>query len=216
MSGATSGREASATIAGASSAGAEADKVSGDSNVKDPSTDPKYGEIWKQLQSKYGAKAEKPREIKKTLGKDDFLRIMVTQMKHQDPTSPFKAEQFASEMAQFASVEQLQNLNQSMNKLTSANQPLERLSMTNLIGKTVTVDRERFPHTEGSNESLSFGLSRDASQVHVTVVSEAGETVFEKDMGALAQGENSFSWDGTKSNTLPAKSGTYQYKIKAR
>src|SRR5689334_2438768 len=93
-----------------------------------------FGDIWKQIQSKYGAKEEKPREIKKTLGKDDFLRIMITQMKHQDPTQPFKAEQMAEQMAQFASVEQLQNLNLKFEKMSNQNQPLERLAMTGLIG----------------------------------------------------------------------------------
>src|SRR5437764_316379 len=43
---------------------------------KDPSTDPKFGEILGQIQSKYGAKEQKAREIKKTLGKDDFLKIL--------------------------------------------------------------------------------------------------------------------------------------------
>ena len=63
-------------------------------------------------------------------------------MKFQDPTSPFKPEQMAAEMAQFTSVEQLQNVNQNLAKMSTANQPMERLAMTGLIGKTVTVDRD--------------------------------------------------------------------------
>ena len=65
------------------------------------STEAKFGDVLNKVQAKYGAKPEKQREIKKTLGKDDFLRIMITQLKNQDPTSPFKAEQMATEMAQF-------------------------------------------------------------------------------------------------------------------
>src|SRR5436189_6449824 len=119
------------TTGGASAGGGY---LSDKKDAKESSTDAKFGEVWNNIQAKYGAKAEKPREIKKTLGKDDFLRIMITQMRHQDPTQPFKAEQFASEMAQFTSVEQLQNLNQGLAKMANANQPLERLAMTNLIG----------------------------------------------------------------------------------
>src|SRR5271156_1812256 len=141
-------------------------------DVKDASTDAKFGEVLNKIQSKYGVKPEKQREIKKTLGKDDFLRIMITQLKNQDPTSPFKAEQMATEMAQFTSVELLQNVNQNLGKLQNAQQPLERLAMTNMIGKVVTIDRERFQHVEGQNESLSFNLPKDASEVHVTVVSD--------------------------------------------
>ncbi|MCM2324365.1 MAG: hypothetical protein NDJ90_13995, partial [Oligoflexia bacterium] len=131
-------------------------------------------------------------------------------------TSPFKAEQMAQEMAQFTSVEQLQNLNQSMAKMASQNQPLERLAMTNLIGKTVTVDRDRFAHTEGQNEALSYRLPRDASEVHIAVISEAGEVVLEKDLGPQKTGEGTFSWDGMKSNTLPAKTGGYMLRVEAK
>lgn len=172
--------------------------------------------VWQQFQAQYGAKAEKPRVAKKTLDKDDFLRIMVTQMKHQDPTSPFKAEQFAGELAQYASVEQLQNINKSMSKLGNQNQPLERLAMTNMIGKTVTVDRERFQHDEGSTEALSFNLSRDAENAKFVVVSELGEVVFEKDLGAVKSGSNTVSWDGTKGNTLPAPGGMYSFRVEAK
>lgn len=195
---------------------AEGNLLSGQKDLKEAQTDPKFGEVWQQIQSKFGAKAEKPREIKKTLGKDDFLRIMITQMKHQDPTQPFKAEQMAQQMAQFASVEQMQNMNQSLGKMTTQNQPLERLAMTNLIGKVVTIDRERFPHAEGQSDSLSFVLPKDAATSKVMLVSEQGETVFEKDLGPLKAGENSFSWDGKKTNTLPAKGGNYMFRVEAK
>ncbi|HAR41897.1 MAG TPA: hypothetical protein DCS07_04585 [Bdellovibrionales bacterium] len=183
---------------------------------KETSTAPKFGEIYQELQAKYGAKSEKPREIKKTLGKDDFLKIMITQMRHQDPTSPFKPDQMAAQMAQFASVEQLQNINQNIGKMTQQNSPLERLAMTNMIGKVVTVDRERFPHTENTSEALSFVLPKNASAVNVTVVAENGEAVFGKELGSLKAGENSVAWDGNKTNTLPAKAGTYTLHIEAK
>ena len=183
---------------------------------KEAQTAAQFGDVWKNIQGKYGAKAEKPREIKKTLGKDDFLRIMVTQMKHQDPTSPFKAEQFATEMAQFTSVEQLQNMNQNLTKLTTQDKPLERLAMTNLIGKTVTIDRDRFPYTEGTNATLNYVLPKNAAAVHVAVVSEQGEVILEKDLGPTKQGENVFAWDGLKKNTLAAKGGNYMFRVDAK
>ncbi len=198
------------------SSGQSGGLLSNQKDAKEANTEAKYGEIWNQVQAKFGAKVEKPREIKKTLGKDDFLRIMITQMKHQDPTQPFKAEQFASEMAQYASVEQLQNINQNLGKMSGQNQPMERLAMTGLIGKSVTVDRERFPHAEGSADSLSFALPKDASQVHVAIIAENGETAFQKDLGAQKAGNNSFTWDGIKSNTVPAKSGGYFFRITAQ
>jgi len=137
-------------------------------------------------------------------------------MKNQDPTSPFKAEQMANQIAQFTSVEQLQNVNQNLNKMANQNKPLEQMSMTNMIGKIVTIDRERFPHIEGENEQLSFALPKDAQKIHVTILNELGETVFEKDLGAQKAGEVNFVWDGIKSNTVPAKAGNYIYRIAAK
>jgi flagellar basal-body rod modification protein FlgD len=185
-------------------------------DLKKAQTDPQFGDILGGLQAKYGAKAEKPREIKKTLGKDDFLRIMVTQMKNQDPTSPFKPEQMAAEMAQFTSVEQLQNVNQNLQKMATQNNPLERMAMTNMIGKVVTVDRERFPHVEGQGEALNYSLPKDAASVHIAVVSDQGEVILEKDMGPQKTGAQAFAWDGLKSNSLAAKNGTYMLRVDAK
>ena len=183
---------------------------------KEAQTAAQFGDVLKRMQAQYGGRAEKPREIKKTLGKDDFLKIMVTQMRHQDPTNPFKAEQMATEMAQFTSVEQLQNLNQSMNKMMSANQPLERMATTNLIGKTVTIDRDRFVHTENEPSMIKYALPRDAKEVKAVIVSEQGEVVLEKDLGPQKAGASEFAWDGLKKNTLKAKSGNYLFRLEAR
>ncbi len=201
------------TTAGASSEGGH---VSQEKDRTGSAQAPQFGEVWQQIQSKYGGKPEKPREVKKTLGKDDFLRIMVTQMKNQDPTNPFKAEQMASEIAQFTSVEQLQNVNQNLTKMASQNKPLENMSMTNLIGKTVTIDRGRFPHIEGENDDLSFKLVKDAKNVSVAILDDAGEELFKKDLGSQKAGDVSFVWDGIKANTMHAKAGTYRFSVDAK
>lgn len=198
------------TISAGANGAAESSSKMGDA------TAPKFGEVLTNIQNLYGARPEKPREVKKALGKDDFLRIMISQMKNQDPTNPFKAEQMASEMAQFASVEQLQNINSNIGKLAVQNQPAERMALTNLIGKTITVDRERFAHVENSPDSIGFNLPKDAAKVKVMILSDTGETVLERDLGARKKGEGTFAWDGLKSNSLPARTGNYFLKLDAR
>jgi len=178
--------------------------------------DPKFGEVLNKIQSQYGAKAEKPREPKKTLGKDDFMRIMITQMKFQDPTQPLKADQFAAQLAQYSSVEQLQNINQAVSKLHTQNQPLERLAMTQMIGKTILIDRDRFTHGDESAETLAFHLPKDAASVHLAILDERGDSVLEKDLGELKSGAQSFYWDGRKANSMPAKSGNYAFRVTAK
>ncbi|MFZ9595695.1 MAG: flagellar hook assembly protein FlgD [Bdellovibrionia bacterium] len=185
------------------------------SEINSPSS-VQFGDSLTRFQAQYGAKAERPREVKKTLDKDDFLKIMVTQMKNQDPLNPFKSEQMGTQIAQFTSVEQLQNANQNLGKIASQNRPLEQLAMTNLIGKVVTVDRERFPHVEGQNDLLSFHLTQDAKTLEAVLLSETGEEVYKKDLGETKAGPVTFSWDGIKSNSLPAKTGNYLMRITAK
>lgn len=199
------------------SGGGEGGLLNTQKDSKEAQTNAKFGDVWKNIQSRYGAKPEKPREIKKTLGKDDFLRIMITQMKHQDPTQPFKAEQYATQLAQFTSVEQLQNLNQKMGQMTTANQPLERLAMTNMIGKVVTIDRERFVHTENQASPFTYSLPADAKETRLSIIAaDTGEAVLTKDLGPLKQGDQSFTWDGVKNNNQSAKSGNYFFRIEAK
>jgi flagellar basal-body rod modification protein FlgD len=197
------------------SPGGEGGLLNAQKDAKESAGAEKFGDLWKQIQTQYGAKPEKPREIKKVLGKDDFLRIMITQMKNQDPTNPFKAEEMATQMAQFASVEQLQNMNQSMAKMANANQPLERLAMTGLIGKTITIDRERFSHNDNETSSLGYALERPSKETKIKIISEQGETILEKDLGPQKPGEQLFVWDGAKTNGMPTKSGNFIFRIEA-
>lgn len=175
----------------------------------------KLGNVYQQMEAKFGEKEVKHREIKKTLDKDDFLKIMISQMKNQDPTNPFKPEQMASELAQFSSVEQLHNVNQNLTKMTAQNKPFEQLTMTNLIGKMVTVTKDKIPHIQGQGERLSFTLPKDAASVKVTLLSDSGEVAFEKDLGSQKQGEVTLNWDGKKSNLQLAGSGNFFVRVEA-
>ncbi|MCC7441685.1 MAG: hypothetical protein IT285_08630 [Bdellovibrionales bacterium] len=174
-----------------------------------------FQETWDRIQAQYGKQPEKQREVKKTLDKDDFMRIMITQMQHQDPTKPFDADKMASEIAQITSFEALSNVGRALDKLSTQSRPLERLAMTSLIGKEITVDRSRFTHEGGKNSTLSFQLPQDAASVKVALISDKGEVVLEKDLGPRDQGEASFTWDGKQANTVAAPTGIYLMKIAA-
>jgi flagellar hook assembly protein FlgD len=124
-------------------------------------------------------------------------------------------DKMGAEMAQLSSMEQLQNLNQTMKQMLTRDQPMERMAMTSMIGKTVTVDRDRFPFTEGSSQPIKFNLPMDASRVTLTIVDQSGSPVVETDLGPQRKGEGGYLWDGKKANSLPAKSGNYTYRISA-
>lgn len=87
------------------------------------------------------------------LGKDDFLKLLITQLSNQDPTSPMEDTQFISQMAQFSSLEQMTNMNESFNKLAVM---INSSQATNTLGKTVEVDVGD-SNMQGVVEATSFG-----------------------------------------------------------
>ena len=76
------------------------------------------------------------RIVKDSLGKEDFLKILVTQLTHQDPTNPMDDREFIAQMAQFSSLEQMQNLNKEFSRVAEI---IALSQATTLIGKTVDV-----------------------------------------------------------------------------
>jgi len=167
------------------------------------------------LQAKYGEKPKEPRQVKKQLDKDDFMKIMITEMKHQDPTKPMDSDKMATQMAQITSVEQMKNVGQAVEKLAEKSNAADRLAMSTMIGKTVTVDKGRFNHLKGTVAPVSFDLPEAAQKVKLTVLDEHGEVMTTRELEPQPAGANTYNWDGTLDNTTQAKSGSYTVRIEA-
>ncbi|HKM17072.1 MAG: flagellar hook assembly protein FlgD [Firmicutes bacterium] len=74
------------------------------------------------------------------LGKDDFLKLLITQLRYQDPTSPVDDKEFIAQLAQFSSLEQMQNLNETIKMMMESQQKLTALGQaTAMIGKVVEI-----------------------------------------------------------------------------
>ena len=77
------------------------------------------------------------RQVSNELGKDDFLKLLITQLSNQDPTSPMENTEFISQMAQFPSLEQMTNMSTSFSKMASFINSSEAAST---LGKTVELN----------------------------------------------------------------------------
>jgi flagellar basal-body rod modification protein FlgD len=109
-----------------------------------------------------------------SLGKDDFLKILMTQLQNQDPLNPMQDTEFISQMATFSSLEQMTNLNTSMNNLITTSEQNQFMQASSLIGKTVTyLDDQNNPNAavvksvSYQNGTTNFQLD-DAKQTSIT------------------------------------------------
>ena len=95
-------------------------------------------------------------ELNKTLGKDDFLKLLVTQLRYQDPMQPVDDKEFIAQLAQFSSLEQIQNLNSTMEQFITINLIEGQLSRAAaLVGQEVQVyDPRRDASIEGKVEAV--------------------------------------------------------------
>lgn len=180
-----------------------------------PGHEAQRSEILERISHEYGKPEEKQREATKKLGKDEFFKIMVTQMQHQDPLKPYQNEQMAAQMAQFSALEQMVNVNNNLDKLATSQTPLHQLGAANLIGKYVTADSGRMLHTEGKYTDVNFELPTDAAKARIVILNERGENVREIEAKDLKKGSNKIPWDGKRSNNMAATSGQYMVQISA-
>lgn len=79
-----------------------------------------------------------------TLGKDDFLKLLITQLQHQDPTSPMQDKEFIAQMAQFSSLEQMTNMTSAMEKFVESQQQNKLISYNQFVGKEITWHRLKY------------------------------------------------------------------------
>lgn len=95
------------------------------------------------------------RKVQRDLGKDDFLKLLITQLSNQDPTSPMENTEFIAQMAQFSSLEQMTNMNQEFAKMNSM---LVSSQAVGTIGKTVDITLGDTKMT-GVVEAVTYGAN---------------------------------------------------------
>jgi len=103
----------------------------------------------------------------KTLGKDEFLKLFVNQLKYQDPLKPMDSSEFTAQLAQFSSLEQLTNVSTSMAQVASLQQQANNASAAGLIGRNIkAVDGT-------SGKAMSISVSNGTTQIML----DSGKTV---------------------------------------
>lgn len=153
------------------------------------------------------------------MGKEDFLKLLVTQLQTQDPMNPMEDQEFAAQLAQFSSLEQLLNINEAIgnqSELTGmVTDGLNSSMAADMIGKVVQAEGDQVAWTGEGEVPLSFDLDGAATDVQVAVRDVGGQAVFEQDMGALDEGGHEFAWDGTDTDGNEVPHGSYTFSVEA-
>ncbi len=154
--------------------------------------------------------ANKANENKNELGQQQFLELMVAQVRNQDPFEPMENGDFLSQIAQFSTVSGIQDLQDSFSTVAGSLSSNQALQASALVGRSVTINSEVGVLQTGSTVDGAIGLPTDSSEVKVQFYNTAGELVRELPLGAQKQGIIEFSWDGLSDAGVAAPAGAYR------
>lgn len=146
------------------------------------------------------------------LGKQDFLKLLVTQLENQDPLNPSNPAKFSSQLAQFSSLEQMTNINENIKDMAQSSQAMNRMSSLSMLGKEVVLENDSF--SLGSEPvELGYKLEEAANQVTMKITNASGATVAEVSGDELSAGRHFVTWDGTGVGGQELPEGDYSFQV---
>jgi flagellar basal-body rod modification protein FlgD len=148
----------------------------------------------------------------KSLGKDAFLQLLVTQLKNQNPLDPQDNSAFVSQLAQFSSLEGITTLNDSVTAIAGNYKSTQALQASSLVGRSVIVQTATTQVDTTKSMTGTITVPTGVSGIKVTITDKDGNAVKTIDMGSQSAGSASFVWDGTKTDGTKADPGNYTFK----
>lgn len=150
--------------------------------------------------------------------RDEFLRLFVAQLKHQDPLNPQNGAEFVAQLAQFATLEQTAETNQRLASLESTQAASSRATLASLSGHEVlaAAGSIQYDPSKGDLPVLDVVLDQPVTSASVVIMNERGQEVRRLDLGRLSPGETLIDWDGLDSRGTPVDAGQYTLQVRAR
>lgn len=144
---------------------------------------------------------------------DNFLKLLITQLQHQDPLSPMDTNEFTSQLVQFASVEQSIATNANLETLIALHGANRTAALVGYLGMRIEADGETTALVDGRAE-WNYALPEQADAVTLLVTDRTGKAVYSTD-GLTAAGAHQFVWDGRDETGTPLPEGEYSLKVTA-
>lgn len=146
----------------------------------------------------------------RTLGKDDFMKLLLVELQHQDPTEPMDSEKILTQTSQLAGLESSENTRTALEQLTASLGSSNQFSTISAIGKTADLGSDAITYDEGSASSFEVYFPSSIEQGTVNITDLDGNLVQTLDVGTNQSGVYAFDWDGSTSTGQQAISGIYR------
>ncbi len=148
------------------------------------------------------------------LGKDEFLKILVAQLRNQDPMNPSSPEEFSAQLAQFSSLEQLMQVNQTLTSQAAADaalaQALNNSAAVGVLGRTVLAVGDTVEVSGTGEDRVTVGVGGSGGHATLTLYDEDGNVVGSRDAGELGPGRQVIELKGAADGLPP---GRYRYAV---
>ncbi len=158
-----------------------------------------------------GGTSKQPNEV----GKEDFLKLLVTQLAQQDPMNPQDGTQFVAQLAQFTSLERMMNVERGLNNVALAATATNSTLATSFIGKSVRFEGNVVSLAKDGTPTLRYELHDQAATASVTIRDKNGQAIRNFEV-PRDKGSQSVVWDGKRNDGNVADEGTYTFSIEAK
>ncbi len=166
-----------------------------------------------EFRSMLAEKANPKRSPKNTLGKDDFMKLFIAQMQSQDPLNPQDSSQMAAQMAQFNGLEQMMNVNKTLETMLQSQSTDRAVGMVNYVGKEVDVGAGLLKWEKNKLTKSTFEIDQPLANAFVEVRDSAGQVISQQELGNLMPGDHNLQWDGKLKDGRPANPGVYHFSL---
>jgi flagellar basal-body rod modification protein FlgD len=159
--------------------------------------------------------APRPQQASRSdLGQEDFLTLMITQFKNQDPFEPMDNGEFLGQLAQFSTVSGIESLNNSFTGLSGSMQDNQALQAAALVGHSILAVTDTGFLADSGILKGATEIESSASNIQIDITDRSGALVQRLNLGQQPPGLVNFTWDGIDSSGNRAESG--QYQVSAR
>ena len=159
--------------------------------------------------------ALKPEEKSTELGQDAFLELMVAQLNNQDPLNPQENGEFIAQLAQFSTVEGIENLNNTVDSMSTSLQSSQALQASALVGRKVHVLSDKTYLAPEGEITGTIKLDSSTTNLTLNISNGAGVLVDQIEMGSQVAGDIRFEWGGQDADGVPYPAGDYFFNASA-